>query len=207
MPKISFAAKQFISDAKRVERNLRLLNKEAFGPRVLKGLANKARSIIYKRVKAGRGASGGKQIKLAALKPSTIQVRKGKGIIRTFKGRSVFIPGIDGRPDSVGDRFGAKKSNLTFSGQLLNSIDFNINGRGFTLFIPNTQRKPYKNHDVLNKKPPPTNEELAVYLQAGRGNPTNMQARPFFELTKGEERIIIKLYNDILKRIIRKRGF
>lgn len=166
------------------------------------------RSIIYKRVKSGKGYKG----KLAALQPSTVEVRKGNGIMRTFKGkggkRVAFIPGVDGRPAKTGEFFSPKRSNLTFSGQLLDSIDMtSLGNRGFTLFIPNTRRNPYKNDDVYNKTAPPTNQELAVFLQSGRTSPTYMQARPFFQLTKGEIRIIIREYNNIIKKIIRKRGF
>lgn len=201
----------YIKDINRAQRNMAALKREVVNKKVFAGLAKFAKQIIWKRVKSGRGASGGKTTRLAALQPSTIDVRSGKGIIRTFKTsggkQSVFIPGVDGRPNSTGKFFSPKRSNLTFSGQMLDSITFRVDGSfGFTLFIPDSKRTAYKNNDVFNKKDPPTNKDVAIFVQSGRSNPTQSDPRPFFELTKGETRIIIKLYNDIIKRIIRKRN-
>lgn len=194
------------SDINEITRKLKILERESTNRRVFNNLARLTRSVLFKRVKAGGGADNGRKTKLAKLEKSTIEVRKGEGIMRTFnKKRTVFIPGIDGRPDSLGSFFSPNRSNLTFSGQLLDSIDFKVKKRqGFTLFIPNTQRQPYQNHDVLNKKAPPTNRQLAKWLQKGRNFPTRSKPRPFFELTKGETRIIIKRYNDIIKTLIRR---
>ncbi len=202
---------KFIKDINKAQRNLAELKREVVNKRVFHGLAKLARSIIWKRVKSGKGASGGKTQRLAPLQQSTIDVRSGKGIMRTFKTsggrRTVFIPGVDGRPSSTGQFFSAKRSNLTFSGQMLDSITFRVKSPfGFTLFIPDSRRQPYKNNDVMNKKAPPSNRDVAIFVQSGRSSPTRSEPRPFFELTKGETRIIIKQYNDIIKNIIRRKG-
>ena len=190
-------------------KRIEILRLELSKRRTFDSLARLARSIIYNRVKTGKGASGAKTTKLASLEPSTNAVRQGKGIMRTFNTKrgkkTVFIPGIDGRPESTGEFFSPGKSNLTFSGQMLDSITFKIRGTfGFTLYIPNSKRDPYKNNDVLNKQGPPTNREVAIYVQAGRDKPTKSKPRPFFELTKGETRIIMREYNQIIKRTIRR---
>lgn len=195
----------FKRDITRVKKSLDELEKQIAGRGVFTGLARLARSVIYKRVKTGGGAENGKKTRLARLRPSTIEIREGKGIMRTFNKKDpVFIRGIDGRPESTGKWFNAGRSNLTFSGQLLESISFKAGNFGFGLFIPNTQRTPYKNHYTLNRSAPPTNKQVAIWVQKGRNSPTKMKPRPFFELTKGEQRIIINEYKKIIRKIIRR---
>lgn len=204
-------ADKYVMDIRRAQRNLALLEAEVKNRKVFKGLAKLARQVLWRRVKSGYGSEGGKRKRLAPLQPSTVAIRSGKGIMRTFKTsggqRTVYIPGVDGRPASMGQHFKTKKSNLTFSGQMLDSITFSVNSPfGFNLFIPNSSRRAYKNDDVLNNSTTPTNRDVAIFVQSGRNHPTYSEPRPFFELTKGETRIIIKKYNDIIKSIIRRRN-
>jgi len=200
--------KLFVTDVNRSANKLDLLKDELLERNTFRRLAKRTREIIWRRVKRGLGSKGEKSYRLAPLEENTISIREGTGIMRTFKTgggkRTVFIEGPDGRPPKTGKFFGETRSNLTFSGQMLDSIDFKINGLGFTLFIPDTKRTPYKNHSLFNKKSVPTNAEVAIFVQAGRTSPTKSIPRPFFELTKGEQRIIIKAYNDDFKRAIRR---
>ena len=199
---------QTIKDVQEANKKLRILRQKILNKKVMDLLAKKVRSIIWKRTKAGFGSANGKKFKLAPLQDSTVDIREGNGIMRTFKTaggkKAVFIEGPDGRPDNEGKFFKSTRSNLTFSGQMLDSITWTSFGFGFTVFIPKTSRKPYGSHDVLNRASIPNNQEVAIFVQKGRTSPTNSVPRPFFELTKGEVSIIIKFYNDIIKREIRR---
>jgi hypothetical protein len=186
-------------DVSTINKRLSQVTDEVFSPRFFSRLANLARSIVYKRVKSGYGVAStgsGRRQKLRALAQSTVEVRKGKIAIRHQKGttKKIILDGVDDRPRELGDGFAPSRSNLTFSGQLLDSIEIDVGKYGFAIFIPNTKRRRYNQ----NQKTTITNQQLAIFVQdAGRN---------FFELTKPEVDIIIATINDFIKSTIRKKG-
>ena len=100
----------------------------------------------------------------------------------------------DDRPRQTGEFFSPARSNLTFSGELLNSIEIDVGRYGFSIYIPDTTRRRYNKFTKTRA----TNKEVAIYVQdAGRN---------FFELTGPEVDIIIKTINDFIKSTIRKKG-
>ena len=196
----------FEADIAKAQKKLAELQDEIVDKRVMTSLARLMRSIIYKRTKTGKGVSNGKSIKLAPLTDGTIAARSGEGSFRTITTsggkRVIYIPGLDERPSPTGEFFSPGRSNLTYSGQMLDSMTFKVfRGLGFTLFIPDSkrQKRPGETTGV-------TNRDVAIFVQAGRTTPTNSFPRPFFELTNGEIRIILKRYNDIIKSFIRRKG-
>lgn len=130
-------------------------------------VAQEARDIIYKRTKSGKGLSANKKFG-AALTP----LKKLSSDYILIRGQRILGP------------FGtAKKSNLTLSGELLESMVYKITGNSVTLSVDT------KTHEGTNI----TNQELAEYV--------TKQGRPFFGLAVIEEKIL----NAFIQRLIRAR--
>lgn len=185
-------------DVADLNRKLNQVIDEVFNPRFQSRLARLARSIIYKRVKSGFGvtSTGARRLKLKPLAEATIMARQGKLAIRHKKGttQKIVLDGVDDRPRQMGEGFAPARSNLTYSGQLLESIEIDVGRFGFSIYIPDTVRRRYNQHQRQRA----TNKEIAIYVQdAGRN---------FFELTNAEVDIIIRAINDFIKSTIRKRG-
>lgn len=137
----------------------------------MKAIGVDAKDIIYKRVKAGFGVSNDEadtpnKVGLLALQSQKyIDFRKRVGV----KGK-----------------FGApERSNLTFTGQMLESMEVSAEIGGFTISIPASRRD-----DGL------TNEDVADRVRV---------ARPFFALTGAEVRILqqtfLKRAREIVERV------
>jgi hypothetical protein len=87
-------------------------------------------------------------------------------------------------PSPVTGEFGSpRRSNLTLTGQMLNAIKYSSDGKGFKLYIDNNSREKDNN----------TNAQIASYVR---------KKRPFFALTGGEQRILLKQFTDSLIRLL-----
>lgn len=167
-------------------------------------LARKCREIIYRRVKAGYGvdregrpAEDTRQVKLKPLSPSYIAYREGKvAFFRTKDGRVVpldlkkgakkigakykdFAPtlGAFGRP---------RKSNATFTGEMMESLILRSSDEGFQIIINDKRRS---DDSGL------TNRRVSEYYS---------EDRPFFALTSGEIRILTRELEKIIQDIINR---
>jgi hypothetical protein len=121
---------------------------------------------------------------LAALSPAYIAYRKdGTVSFRTRDGREVLFKA---RRPPTGDKFLAKRSNLTFTGQMLDALTFISTDKGARIFIKNTRRDDGKN----------TNSEIADYVQK--------QGRPFLELSEKEVKIVQSSLARSIREEIRK---
>ena len=60
--------------------------------------------------------------------------------------------------------FAPAKSNLTFTGQLIDAIICVFNGKANVISVNNSARKPYKTGPSSSQKNPPTNAKLYEYL-------------------------------------------
>lgn len=134
-------------------------------------LAKEARDIVFKRTKSGFGVTNdqsdrGLKKRLKPLSPGYIEQRRKRGVSGKFGS-----PGF---------------SNLTNTGQMLDSMRFFANDDGFTLEIPPSRRRDGE-----------TNRRVADYVR---------DARPFFALTAAEVRILEKIVSDKVLRIF-KRSF
>ena len=133
----------------------------------LEFVAQEARDIIYKRTKSGKGLSATK-----TFGTSLTPLKKLNSEYIVIRGQKILGP------------FGtAKKSNLTLSGELLESMVYKITGNSVTLSIDT------KTHEGTNI----TTRELAEYV--------SKQGRPFFGLAVTEEKIL----NAFIQRLIRAR--
>lgn len=171
--------------------------KEFRDRRLLNLVGNKIRDIIYKRVKSGYGVTDDKEFgqsnkqKLKPLSKSYQQQRAGKVFFFKRDGKiyKIDLPQDNFKPKKVGtgDFFSAKRSNLTYTGQLLDSIRVSVIGNNrVRVDIPDTKRD-----DGL------TNKKVAEYVG---------QARPFFNITEGEMRIIDKLIKTELKKFLQSKA-
>lgn len=162
-------------------------------------LAQLTKEIIYKRVKSGKGVSSDsspfivtrfqrlsplsanyKAYRRAGRVQFTAMVKRRGGMKKvkvSFQTRN--FPGL-------GEFASPTKSNLTFTGQMLNSMTFDIKRLGFTILIPETRRREGK----------ATNAQVARWVsQAGR---------PFMNLTAGEHRIVKSRMKKILQRELKR---
>lgn len=132
-------------------------------------LAKAAQDIIFKRVKSGFGVTNDLsdaaiRRKLKPLSPGYIEQRRKRGVTGKFGS-----PGI---------------SNLTNTGQMLDSMTFKANNQGFRLEIPGTRRRDGE-----------TNKRVADFVR---------KDRPFFALTIPEVRILEKIVNDKVLKIFKR---
>lgn len=162
-------------------------------------LARKCRQIIYRRVKNGYGvnkdnldADNTREVKLKPLSPSYIAYREGKVAFFTLKNGQVVPFDLKkyGKKNKVNFKpqlgpFGRpRKSNATFTGDMLESISLRYTSEGFQLLIPGNRRE-----DGL------TNKEVSQFYSVDR---------PFFALTAGEVRILNRELEKIIKEIIER---
>lgn len=157
------------------------------GRSFLEVLARKMREVIYRRTKSGKGVSrSGDEQPLKSLSPHYVDYRK-----RAFgfdkKVRGVKIKQNLGK-QRLGEFGSPGKSNLTLTGETLDSIQFKIERFGFRLYFPDTKHKFSKRVTV---------REVARYVQ--------MQGRPFFSLSRGERRILLQeVQKEVRKQLRRK---
>ncbi len=161
-------------------------------------LAELTRSIVYKRVKTGKGVnSDSRPFALTSsvrLKPLSKNYKKYRrtGVVE-FEAKKnygnvyerVTVKINVGRP-ALGEFASPDKSNLTLTGQLLNSMTFDIRKYGFVVFIPATKRR----GETI------TNAQLARYVSDN--------GRPFMSLTSGEIRIVKSRMRKQIQKKLRK---
>jgi hypothetical protein len=99
--------------------------------------------------------------------------------------------------------FSPNKSNLTFSGQYLQSIVAVVK-RGFIIVSARGSRKPYRNKDGSSVKNTPSNEELTKFLGGGSRILTSSGfkgagARNIFGVTRNR----LKFINGLFRRSLR----
>lgn len=153
------------------------------------------RKMIYSRVKLGRGVTSDKA------KPQAVRNKKLKGLsdsyIQQRKGRLKFFKGKQGQTFAVekSSRFSfskpklgplgkPSKSNLTFSGDMLEALEFKVTKSGVRVFVNNRIRK-----DGM------TNQEVAEHVS---------KDRPFLNLSNVEHKRVIQFIEDEIDRRLEK---
>lgn len=127
-------------------------------------------ALILRVQRLSKGVSDGKTEKLKGLEESTINTRK------RYKSR-------------LGSGASPNKSNATFTGQLVESLN-TIGARGkFIIFPKNTARK-----TITGKTSSVTNKEVLDYYQ---------EDRPFLELSKAENNKIARLFREEFRKLIK----
>lgn len=169
--------------------------RDALGRRTLLQIGKLAREIIYTRTKLGYGVTGSgdsvQRSRLKPLSPSYKLARKGYQ-----QGGAMFnATGPNGRKKLVqfktrgakptGFGFSPNKSNLTLSGQLLDSIIVKVQNTSVLISIPSTSRT---DSDFDNR-------EVAELVS---------KERPFFDLTESERTRIVNEVTRIIRAETRR---
>lgn len=143
------------------------------------------RSILTKvaeKISQVEGATKGDQllgeIGTELLLDTQARARTGKGFtadtVKVFGSKRTNLPGLAqstvSSRESVASRnptpafYRKNKSNLTLTGQLLDSLRLFIK-RGVIIIRPDGERRPYKTGRPSKAKTPPNNEELSTFLE------------------------------------------
>lgn len=171
-------------------------------------LAILTKNILYKRIKSGKGVNSDKSpfllTRAVSLKPLSKQYKNFRrtGIVSFMAKRYHYASkkslGFEvvkvefqlgylgsGAPN-LGPFGRAGKSNLTMSGQMLESIQFDIKKYGYVILIPETKRREGKL----------TNAQVARFVAK--------QGRPFMNLTAGEIRIVKSRMREQIRKRLKK---
>jgi hypothetical protein len=183
-----------VTGAKRIREALDKLIPQIKAPENMRKIGEQAAAMIKLRTRLGSGVAtnGADKQKLKPLAKSTIEVRKGNlAFYRNAKGQSIpFTPDDNGAKVKLSDQTSPSKSNLTRTGQLLDSEGVTKVGYGTVAIGPHGPR-----HDSKL-----SNEQVAEHVTRG--------GRPFNNLSKVEvKRLqdgIKKQLRDLLKRVLTK---
>jgi hypothetical protein len=152
-------------------RVVKEVESEAINRTTLLRLGQMARNIIYRRVKTGSGVD-----QLNSPSPNKVPLKPLSRSYIEFR-RKIGVRGRFGSPS---------KSNLTFTGQMLDSMDVLANQSGFVIRIPRTRREGGQ-----------TNADVARHVQDN--------GREFFNLTASERKILEKDFFNHVRRIVQRK--
>ena len=146
-----------------------------------------ARKMMYARTKLGFGVSSGtaeaskvKRVKLSPLSDSYIKQRQGK--LNAKENSSDFKI----QKPKLGKLGKPSKSNLTYTGEMLEALSFKITKTGVELYIDNSSRT---DDSGLN------NNEVAEFAS---------ETRPFMNFTNDEHKRVMQFINDEIDRRLQK---
>lgn len=174
----------FRDDLKNFEKRFKLNIQKLLSADFLDTLGKQVTTIIYSRTKNRKGAENGVETTLAPLSEAYVNYRSGKVEFTTRDGK--FVEFKIKRP-RLGERGSPGRSNLTLTGQMLDSIDYKVTKNGITIFIP----------DSFREGTHLTNADVARFVTE--------QGRPFFELTDKEvtsvQKTIINKLRELAKNV------
>lgn len=163
------------------------LTRDIFSRRGMERLGDLGRDLIFKRTKSGFGVKNNSRQKFKTLSASTILGRSGKISFRVIGDNVVPLPG-PGKSIVTGSFGAPKRSNLTLTGQMLDSMTVNAQSQKVEILIPNTKRRGSRL----------SNSDVAELVS---------RERPFLALTMAEatiiEKEIISLVRKNVKRIFK----
>lgn len=161
-----------MAELKDLTKYLKRVERDIYNASFTKELAEESRDLIYRRTKSGIGVNA------EGLKPEQTKKRQLKPLSPNYIDlrRKTGVPGKFGSPS---------ESNLTYTGQMLESIEVKSSDRDFSIEIPATRRDDGK-----------TNKQVAGFVRKG--------GRPFFALVKDEVTILEKKVRDVVRGLLRK---
>lgn len=178
-------------DMSKFKKSLQAVIEEFEKPQTMREMGEYAVERIVLRTRLGKGVSekGDSASPLKPLSESYRQQRKGKLAFYTTKdGKKVpYIPKI---PPILDATTSPTKSNLTFTGQLLNSIKVISVKAGKVLIAPTGKRS-----DRRSKISGATNREVAGYVS---------EERPFLNLSKSELLALNRFVREKIEALIKK---
>lgn len=187
-------------DDKGIKRKIRKIAKELGGDilsKQLESLRPEIIKMIIKRTRGrGRGVKDGEEIRLKPLSDSYKKVRKGE--LAFFKRKSGLLSVFDPRKTrgrkkkiKLHPETTPTKSNLTATGQLLDSIKARKKKFSLIFFIAKRKKK-----RLVGKASNKVNtQDVAEYVQ---------KDRPFLSLSNKEKKKVSKSIAKIIKKALRK---
>ena len=151
----------------------------------MRQLGREATTIVRRRTLLGFGvpSNGAPREKLKSLSTSYKQQRRGE--IGFFTKNNKVIPFVPKTKPTLSSKTTPSKSNLTFSGELLDSLKEFVTGLGKVEVRPTGTRR-----DGL------TNEQVAEFVS---------KERPFLNLSNNEIKQLTILANDQFEKIVNKK--
>jgi len=142
----------------------------------LEVLGDKASEIIRERTRKGLGVrpTTKRRFKLPALSKSYKDFRQ--------RYRALLHPETD-----------VNKSNLTLSGQMLDSIGIKIRANDTVIIGPKGPRLPF----LPGQKRPPSNEVVAGFAEFGE--------RPFITMSQKDQRILVDFYEKVFDSLLKRK--
>ena len=162
-----------IEGLNKVSEFLKAVQRDVFGSSAMAEVGERFRDVIYRRTKSGYGVNNDQllspsKVVLNGLSASYINQRRKRGVKGAF-----------GSPGT---------SNLTNTGQLLDSFVVSAKIGGVSIDIPNTRRKGKGKQD--------TNKRIAQFVAT--------QGRPFFALTQDEQTLVRRDIEDRIRKVFTK---
>lgn len=173
----------FRDDLRKFEQRFKVSLNKLLTASFINQLGLEVKDTIYKRVKSGYGSQRGQKTKLKALSAAYVLQRKGTVSFTTKDGKEV---NFKIKKPTLGKFASAQRSNLTKTGQMLDSIAFKVTKNGVTVYIPSSKR----DDSAL------TNSEIAKINQEN--------GRNFFELTDDEVRKVQRIITNKLREIAKE---
>lgn len=171
----------------------------------IKGIDEAELSIKEKFLKVKRNRQMLNEIGVMATERMKLQARKGKPLFGDNEVPGSFPPGypasstIRGRKyleqfNPTHSTYKANRGNLTFTGQLIDALTYEIKDGLIRYFIADSMRKPYRISPNKFAKKTPTNEELYLLL---------IDKHPWFAFV-GIDLKIRKRANNIVRQFLRR---
>jgi hypothetical protein len=140
---------------------------------IMAAVGTEAVRQIFARTKKGYGSSGGKKEKLAPLSKSYKKYRK------------KFPP--------TGLSATETKSNLTYTGQMLDAVKYEKKGKDYAVIVDDNTRQDGKR----------TNAEVARAV-SNVNTRTGAPARPFMDLADNEKKIVLRQYEKQIRMLVKR---
>jgi hypothetical protein len=142
------------------------IERKVLSARAMRRLGDKGKDIVFRRVKSGFGVDrersrNPRKKRLKPLSAGYIQQRQREGVSGSF-GSSA-------------------RSNLTNTGQMLDSFEVEAKDRSFRIIVPNTRRRDGK-----------LNSRVAQFVS---------QDRPFLAMTRDEQQILRKEVENNVRKV------
>lgn len=150
----------------------------ALNPDTMHEIGSELHRMTTKNLKQGIITDGKVEAKLGPLSPGWIKRRKRLATV-----------------NQTADWYGPKKSNITFTGQLINALSFSVRGTMVILGFADTVRTPYTNLNGTQAKGRLTNKKLSEYLAESNGS--------LIGLTEPMRKRVISIVQKRLRAILR----
>jgi hypothetical protein len=143
------------------------------------------------------GAEGLKSIQGETRRGNNLLNEDGKVKLKPLENSTVRSRTSLARYNDTHPVFSPKRSNLTITGQLLDALEYSVQGNKVTITVQDSRRTPYQGRGGPHQGNPPTNRDVAIY-QAEMG-------RDFVQIDNQTLGRIRRLLTQSIRRILSRR--